>query len=260
LSRRAVLTGAVVICAIVLCAMSAFATASAQDPDLKVLAAGSALHGLRPAAAQFTRDSGIAVAVATDHGHNIRKHALAGEARADVVLVPTEWADEIVAAGRADKSTLIAIGSVRIGAVVKSGAPRPDVSTMDALRRALFAADAVLLTHAPTGDHLLKVIDRMGLAATVAPKLQRFDTATLLNKHLAENGTASALGFGPATEILAWRGKGVDWGGPVPDDIQIVLPYSAVMLSGAKADAAQRLLSFLGTPAARKHFLDSGVE
>ena len=241
--------------------MMAFAgPARAQDTSLRVLAAGSALHGLHPAAAQFTQLSGIAVAVSTDHGHNIRKHALTGEAHADLVLVPTEWADEIVAAGRADKNTLLPIGSVRIGAVVKSAAPRPDVSTMDALRRALVAADAVLLTNAPTGDHLLTVIERMGLATTVAPKLKRFDTATLLNRHLADNGTAGALGFGPATEILAWRGKGVDWGGPIPEDIQIVLPYSAVMLSGAKAEPARRLLGFLGTPAARKHFLDSGVE
>lgn len=115
-----------------------------QDTSLKVLAAGSALHGLHPAAAQFTRESGITVAVSTDHGHNIRKHALAGEAYADVVLVPTNWANEIVAAGRAEKSTLLPIGSIRIGAVVKSGAPRPDVSTMDALRRALVTADTVL--------------------------------------------------------------------------------------------------------------------
>lgn len=235
-------------------------TARADDAGLAVLAAGSALHGLRPAAAAFTRDSGIAVAVSTDHGHNIRKHALAGEAKADIVLVPTEWADELIAAGRADKSSLLSIGAVRIGAVVKSGAPRRDVSTMDALRRALVEADAVLLTNAPTGDHLLAVIERMGLAATVAPKLRRFDTATLLNQHLAENAAMGALGFGPATEILAWRGKGVDWSGPVPDTIQIVLPYSAVMLSGAKAEPSRRLLGFLETAAGRKHFLDSGVE
>lgn len=116
------------------------------------------------------------------------------------------------------------------------------------------------MTNAPTGDHLLTVIDRMGLTATITPKLKRFDTVTLLNKHLADSANAGALGFGPATEILAWRSKGVDWGGPVPEDIQIVLPYSAVMLNSAKAEPARRLLSFLGTPAAREHFLDSGVE
>lgn len=240
------------------------ATAGAQptpaSDGLKVLAAGSALHDLRPAAATFARDTGIAVQVATDHGHNIRKHALAGEADADLVLVPTEWATELVAAGRADGTTLIAIGAVRIGAVVRADAPTPDVSSMEALRRALVSANTVLLTLAPTGDHLLKVIERLGIAATIAPKLKRFDTATLLNRHLAENPGKGALGFGPATEILAWRGKGVAWGGPVPDEIQIVLPYSAVMLNRARAAPSRRLLAFLATPAARKHFLDSGVE
>ncbi|MBX9825088.1 MAG: substrate-binding domain-containing protein [Xanthobacteraceae bacterium] len=234
--------------------------AVAQGDGLKVLAADSALHGLRPAAAQFTRESGVAVAIATDHGHNIRKHALAGEAQADVVLVPTEWAEEIVAAGRADKSTMLAIGAVRMGAVIKTGAPRPDVASMDGLRRTFVSAEAVLLTLAPTGDHLMKVIERFGLTATVAPKLQRFDTATLLNKHLAETGTSGAIGFGPATEVLAWRGRGVEWGGPMPDEIQIVLPYSAVMLSGAKTDGAKKLLAHLATAPARKHFTDSGFE
>ncbi len=227
---------------------------------LKVLAAGSALHGLRPATAAFARETGIPVQVATDHGHNIRKHALAGETDADVVLVPTEWANDLVAASRADKATLIPIGSVRMGAVVREDAPPPDVSTMEALRRAFVSADTVLLTLAPTGDHLMKVIDRLGIAATVAPKLKRFDTATLLNKYLADNPGKGALGFGPATEILAWRGKGVAWGGPVPEEIQIVLPYSAVMLIRAQGEPAHRLLAFLATPGARKHFLDSGVE
>lgn len=240
--------------------MAAAAQPAPAADGLKVLAAGSALHGLRPAAAAFARETGIPVQVATDHGHNIRKHALAGEANADLVLVPTEWADELVTAGRADKTTLIPIGSVRIGAVVRADAPPPDVSNMTALRRALASADTVLLTLAPTGDHLMKVIERLGLQATVAPKLKRFDTATLLNQHLADNPGKGALGFGPATEILAWRGKGVAWGGPVPEEIQIVLPYSAVMLDRAKSEPSRRLLAFLATPAARKHFLDSGVE
>jgi len=256
-TRRALTAGAAAICASN--ALPTWAVAQAVA-ELKVLAAGSALHGLRPAAALFARESGIPVKVETDHGHNIRKHTLAGETDADVILVPTEWADEIAAAGRADKTTMIPIGAVRMGAAVREDAPKPDVSTMDALRRSFVSASAVLLTLAPTGDHLMKVIERFGLTGTVAPKLRRFDTATLLNRHLAETPDKGALGFGPATEILAWRGRGVAWGGPVPDEIQIVLPYSAAILARAKPDAARALLAFLATPAARKFFVDSGVE
>jgi molybdate transport system substrate-binding protein len=235
-------------------------SAQQAKPGLRVLAAGSALHGLRPAAAQFERENGIAVAVATDHGHNIRKHTLDGSADADVILVPTEWATEVASAGRADGSTLVAIGAVRFGAVVREDAPRPDLSSMDALRRSLVSASSVLLTLAPTGDHMMKVIERFGLTTTIAPKLKRFDTATLLNKFIAEQPDKGVLGFGPSTEILAWRSKGVAWGGPVPDEIQIVLPYSAAMLSRAQVEPARKFLAFLASAPGRKHFLDSGVE
>ena len=229
--------------------------------QIKVLSAGSTLYGLKPAAADFARATGIGVTVETDHGHNIRKAVLDGASDADVVVVPTEWAAEIVAAGRADKTTLIDIGAVRIGAAIRTGAPRPDVASMAALRQALVSADAVLLTLAPTGDHLMKVIERLGIAADVVRKLKRFETATLLNKHLVETASPATLGFGPATEILAWRDRGVTYAGAVPDEIQIVLPYQAAMLTRTAATAdARALLVYLAGPDARRHFRASGVE
>ena len=132
---------------------------------------------------------------------------------------------------------------------------------MEALRAAVLAAPEVLLTNAPTGEHLAQVFARMGIENDVKPKTKRFDTATLLNKYIAEHPDAGALGFGPTTEILTWRGKGVTMAGNLPDAIQIVLPYQAGMLSRTpSADRARQLLAFLATPPARKHFHDSGVE
>jgi molybdate transport system substrate-binding protein len=227
---------------------------------LKVLSAGSTLYGMRFCAELFTRNTGTPVEIATDHGHNIHRAALRGEADADLVLLPTDMIASIASAGLADKTSVTAIGAVRIGAAVREGAPRPDVSTMDALRRALAAADAVLLTLAPTGDHLMGVIARLGLTETVAGKLERSDTATLLNRRLAA-AVPGAIGFAPTTEIHGWRGKGVAWAGAIPDEIQVVLPYSAAILGRAQAaEQARALLAFLVTPQARRHFLDSGVE
>lgn len=229
--------------------------------SLKVLSAGSTLYGMKPAAADFTRDTGIAVKVATDHGHNIHKAALDGTTDADIVLVPSDWLRQLVAAGRAENDALADIGAVRIGACVREDQPKPDVTTMAALKDALLGAQSVLLTNAPTGDHLLKVIERIGLGGEVGRKLTRFDTATLLNKHLADHPGEGALGFGPTTEILVWRGKGVALAGTVPNEIQVVLPYQAAILKRTTATAeARKLIAFLGTPAARKHFHDSGVE
>ena len=132
---------------------------------------------------------------------------------------------------------------------------------MDALRRTLLAADAVLLTLAPTGDHLMQVIDRLGLAETLKSRLERFGTSTLLNRHIVESAGPGAIGFGPATEIQSWCGKGVAWAGAVPDEVQVVLPYSAAILARTQTGGqARALLAFLETPEARRHFLDSGVE
>jgi molybdate transport system substrate-binding protein len=228
---------------------------------LKVLTAGSTLYGVRPCAEMFARSAGFAVDVATDHGHNIHRAALRGEAEADVVVLPADMVAAIVAAGLAEKETVVAIGAVRIGAAVRADAPQPNISTMDALRRMLLAADAVLLTRAPTGDHLMQVIARLGLDDAVAGKLRRFDTSTLLNRHLAENAGPGAIGFGPATEIKSWHGKGVAWGGAIPDEIQIALPYEAAMLTRTRAgEDARALLAFLATSEARQHFFASGVE
>jgi molybdate transport system substrate-binding protein len=228
---------------------------------IKVFTAGSTLYGLRLCAEIFARDSGISVDVATDHGHSIHRAALRGEADADVVVLPSDMMAALVAAGLADAETVIAIGRVRIGAAVRADAPRPDVSTIATLRQALMAADAVLLTLAPTGDHLMQVIARFGLTETIAGKLQRFATSALLNRHLVESAGPGAIGFGPGTEIKSWRDKGVAYAGAIPDEIQVVLPYSAAMLARTRArEQARALLAFLATADARRHFLASGIE
>jgi molybdate transport system substrate-binding protein len=228
---------------------------------IKVLSAGSTLYGLRPCAEIFARDSGIPVDVATDHGHRIHHSALGGEADADVVVLPSDMIAALIAAGLADAETVIAIGSVRIGAAVRADALRPDVSTIATLRQALTTADAVLLTLAPTGDHSMQVIARLGLTDAIAGKLQRFATSILLNRHLLESAGPGAIGFGPATEIKSGRDKGIAYAGAIPDEVQVVLPYSAAVLTRTQArEAARALLAFLATAEARRHFLASGIE
>jgi molybdate transport system substrate-binding protein len=229
---------------------------------LKILSAGSTLYGLRPCAEMFARERGIPIQVATDHGHHIHQAALRGETDADVVLLPADMVAALTAAGVADGGTKVAIGTVRIGAAVRADTPVPDVSTVAALRNALLAADAVLLTRAPTGDHLMQAIARLGLAGAIADKLRRFDTSTLLNRHLADRADmTAAIGFGPATEIKSWHGKGVVYAGAIPDEMQIMLPYGAAVLRRTQERAlAHALLAFLATSAAREQFLASGVE
>ena len=228
---------------------------------LKIVAAGSVLEGMRAAAAIFSRETGMAVSVATDHGHNIEKSVLDDAADADVAAIPAAMMQRLVAAGSVDGATVTGLGAVRIGAAVHESAAAPDVSTMEGLRNAVDDAREVLLTNAPTGEHLTRVFGGMALATPLEAKTRRFDTATLLNAGLAARPGTNALGFAPVTEILGWKNRGVRLAGAIPDRIQIVLPYRAGMLvRSAAPDAAARLLAFLGTPPAQQCLADSGVE
>jgi molybdate transport system substrate-binding protein len=220
---------------------------------LKILSAGSTLHGLRACAPLAAQSLGLEIELATDHGHNIRDAVRRGDAKADVVLLP---ANMIAALGDRLRDA-VPLGTVGIGGAVRTGARAPDISTMEKLRGALVLADAVLLTTAPTGEHLLDVVALLGLRDTVSAKLTRYDTSTKLNLALAARSD-HAIGFGPETEIRA--GEGVQWIGDVPDKVQIALPYAAAMLAtSAHAGAARHFLDFLRTGAAREAFAKSGV-
>ena len=223
--------------------------------SLRILSAGSTLHGARICAALATLGIGSACDIATDHGHNIRDALQSGDVKADIVLLPADMVAALATKNLLQES--IPLGTVGIGGVVREGSRVPLVATMANLRDALAAADAVLLTHAPTGEHLLDTIAKLGLRDAVAGKLLRFGTSTKLNMALAARSD-DALGFGPETEIRA--GKGVQWIGDVPDEIQIALPYAAAMVTGmAQPDAARKFLAFLKTGQAREAFAKTGV-
>jgi ABC-type molybdate transport system substrate-binding protein len=113
-----------------------------------------------------------------------------------------------------------------------------------------------MLTLAPTGDHLVRVISTMGLNDHIAKKLSRFETATKLNHALAGR-TDRAIGFSPETEIRA--GTGVTFIGSVPEEIQIALPYAAARLTNGVHPKATALLELLLRPPAKAAFAASGV-
>jgi len=220
---------------------------------LHVLSAGSALHGLRACADSAAQAVGRALDITTSHGHLIHDAVRSGAARPDLVLLPTDMLDAL----GTRVGERLPLGTVAIAGTVRAGAARPAIGTMAELRAAFVAAPAVLLTSAPTGDRLMEVIARLGLTDLVTAKLLRFDTSSKLLAHLAARGD-DAIGFSPESEI---RGApGVACIGLVPDEIQVVVPYAAAVLTScAQPEAARALLAFLATPIAREAFARSGV-
>lgn len=232
-----------------------------ETVPLRVLTAGATREGLAACAGPFTRETGIAIAASTTHGHLIRERILAGEAEADVVLLPRHMIADLRKRGLTAAGVEAEIGTIPIGAAVRTGVPLPDVSTMAALETTLRRAASIVLTEAPSGIHMEALIDRLGLRAVLEPRIVRYDTGTMVNEHLAGSAASGEIAFGVATEILFFRNRGVAYAGPLPEPVQMRHAYGAAALAGMSGIAeAARLLDYLGTPAARKAFAETGVE
>lgn len=227
---------------------------------LTVASAGSTLFGARKAAALYSASgTAPAIDVATDHGHLLHEQARAGTLAADIVMLPSDMIDDLVAGGHALEAGRITLGSVNIGAAVRTGASLADVSDRGALANALLRATEIVLTLAPTGEHMMGVIANLDLLPDVESRIRRFDKSVQVSAYLAD-APAGALAFGPATEILAWCDKGVAWCGPIPEAFQVVLPYAAAILDASRNKAAaQTFLTFLASPEARAAFAETGV-
>lgn len=231
------------------------------DGALKVFTAGATREGLAACLPGFTAESRIDVDAPTNHGHLIREFAIAGETDADVVMLPSHMTDELTQRGLASAEDAITLGTIGIGAAVRTGAAHPGVSTMAALERALRAARSIVLTEAPSGKHMDALIDRLGLRAELEERITRYDTGTMVNEHLAAGPGDGEVGFGVATEILFFRDRGVDYAGPLPEEAQMRHVYRAVRLARSeRIDDVRRLFEYLERPESRAAFAATGVE
>lgn len=228
---------------------------------LRVLTAGATREGLAACIGPFRDRTGIAAEWETTHGHLIREMVLAGETDADVVLLPEAMIAELEAGALVVAGTAARLGRIGIGAAVRTGAAIPDFSTMAALERAVLGAGSIVLTEAPSGKHLDRLFEEIGIAGEIAGRITRYDTGTMVNEHLVRSDAPGEIGFGVDTEILFFRDKGVTYAGALPEAAQMAAEYEAALLAGSdKADEARALLDYLQTPAAAREFADTGVK
>jgi molybdate transport system substrate-binding protein len=228
---------------------------------LRIHTAGATKEGLALCAAPFEAETGIAIDARTTHGHLIEERVIAGQADGDMVLLPSAMVENLVGRELVRKDFRQKLGAIRIGAAVRDGVLLPNVSTMDALKQTLLDAQSIVLTRAPSGRHMERVIEQLGLAGTLAPRIARYDMGYMVNDHLIASDAADEVAFGVATEISIYRDRGVRYAGPVPDEAQMALDYEAAMLTRSDRTADVRtLLDYLAGEAARDAFARTGVD
>ena len=234
----------------------------AEAAELKVLSAigmQSVLEGLGP---KFERATGHKLAISFATAGAAIKRAQGGEA-VDVVIATRQAIDGLVKNGKAAADNVTTLASAGISVAIRKGAPRPDISSPDALKRTLLAAKSISYVEPASGGasgvHFAKVLDRLGIANEMKSKTIFPNPKTPAEVGvLVANGEAE-IGVHVIVELVSVAG--IDIVGPLPGDLQNIIVFAAAVMASAKdAEAAKALVTFLRTPEAVAVIKTKGME
>jgi molybdate transport system substrate-binding protein len=233
----------------------------ADADEIRVLTSGAFTAALRALTTEFERATKNTVvttygASMGDAPDSIPRRLQRGEA-VDVVILAGQPLDELIAQGQVAAGSRVDLVRSRIGMVVRAGAPRPDISSVDALTRTLLDAKSIAYSSSASGVYLSKeLFQRLGIADQIRGKSKRIDSGPV--GAVVARGEAE-IGFQQISELLPV--PGVDYVGPLPPGAQRVTVFSAGVAARAKApDAARALIAFLVSSAAAPAIRKSGLE
>jgi molybdate transport system substrate-binding protein len=219
---------------------------AAEAAELKLIAGGSLAGLLKELGPQFEKATGHRLAIHFDSTPNIIARVNSGTPF-DVVVVPIDVFKDATAKGHFAPRSIVDIARVGYGVIVRAGAPKPDISTSDAFRKALLDAKSVASVPASAaGAYIAKVYERLGIGEEMKAKTKVQQAPTAIAPAVA-NGEAE-LGIFLTSVFIS---PGVEVLGPFPADLQQELVFTAAIAADAKeAGAAKALIDYLKTPAA----------
>ncbi len=223
--------------------------------SFKVFASNALRTVLLDCLPAFERANGVTTVV--DFGStNHTLDAMRAGAVADVIIATASAIDELERAGKIISGTRTDLATAGIGACVRSGQPRPDIGSVEALKRTLLNAQSVAYSRAgQSGIHFAKIIVQLGIASEVNAKA-KIGSGGLIGE-IVLRGEAE-LGFQQVSEILAV--KGVDLIGLLPDELQLVSLFAAgVGAQSSHVKQAQALMRELRTPHASNIMREAGL-
>ena len=216
-----------------------------QAAELKLLSSGAVKEAYAELIPQFAKASGHKVSITWAGTVDIKKKIAAGEVY-DLVVVASPEMDSFLKDGKVAAGSKVDLVKSGVGVAVKAGAPKPDVSSGEALKTALMAAKSVGYSTGPSGVYLVGLFEKWGIANEIKAKA-KITTPGVPVASLIRNGEAE-IGFQQVSELI--HEKGIDFLGALPNDVQKITTFSGGIHAGAKEkDAAKALQSFLAAPA-----------
>lgn len=230
----------------------------ATAATLTVLSTGAVEPGIRAAAEQFQKATGHGIQITFQTAPEVKRRLEAREVW-DLAVATPATIDEQMKAGLlvGDGVTL---GRVGVGIAVRQGAIRPSISTVDAVKRAVLAADAVVVSRGSTGVYSEGLIKRLGLFGQIEARFLREDRGSEAMHRIA-TGKGNELAFGALTEIASARDEGVVLVGPLPAELQNYTAYVIAQMRQAPTPAvAEAFLKYLNSPDSQALFRAHGIE
>lgn len=226
-----------------------------QAAELKVLAGGSLTRPLNELGPQFEKATGHRLTIHFDSTPNLIKQITLGSPF-DLAVVPVDVFKDAAAKARFALGPTIDIARVGYGVIVRSGAPRPDVSTPDALKKTLLGAQSIaFVPESAAGAYVIRVFDRLGITEAMKAKTRPQGSPSQIAPAVAKGD--AELGVFLINVLIA---PGVELAGSFPAELQQELVFtSAVAADSKEADAARAFIAFLTTPAATSVFKAKGM-
>jgi molybdate transport system substrate-binding protein len=204
----------------------------------------------------FEARSGVAVAIESVGGVDAAMRVQAGEAF-DVVVLASEAIDKLLAGGHLVPGSQVELARSGVAVAVRARAPRPEIGSADAVRRAVLSARMIGISTGPSGVALGQLFERWGIRDQIRERTVVPPPGVPVGALVARGEVE--LGFQQLSELL--HVDGIDVVGPLPAAIQIMTTFSAAV--GARArqpDAARALLDFMASPAAAEAKRREGMD
>jgi molybdate transport system substrate-binding protein len=239
-------------------ALAVVVPASSKAADVRVFAGGAPQETLEVLAPEFEKRTGHRVKFTFAHVSVIQKKLAAGE-HAEVILLPVPLmanTEKVIGLRSEGRSVIARIG---IGVVVPQGGKRPDISTVDAIRRMLLEARAIAVPQPGglTGSHLMRMMTKLGVADEVRAKL-RHKPAIDRGADLVGAGDAD-VGLYLASEVMG--AKGAVLAGMLPAELQNYVVYAiAVPAYNTSPEPALAFVKFVSDAANREAWKATGFE
>jgi molybdate transport system substrate-binding protein len=228
---------------------------TAQAAEIKVLCSTALKTVMQELVPQFERATGHKVVVEYGVSAGLQRRVEAGEPF-DAIFLTVKQLDALAQGGKIAPGTRTPIARSGMGIAIHAGAPRPDIATVDALKRTLLAAKSIAYAReGAAGVYLIALAKRLGIVEQL--KLKAVDSGDAVGEAVASGG--AEFGILPVSEILPVKGAALL--GEFPKDVQeYAISVGGVGIAAKQAGAAKELIAFLTAPAAVPVIKKKGME